>query len=353
MLCVLGFGSGVWLQENPTMKQKQVKKITGLIFNRMHRIGKRHSFVTCRDKSMPMKAAKWSALLIVLIIVGASCKKETATDDQTMEAGPYLVFKFKFDSTQARLDNTGNPSTVPSGHSGISPAFNGMSTNYVELAPGAFTALGNGEIVYNGAVTSAGGDVAVDFDKATIAPENQIFLSVPISSITPGTYEYLRSSLTYQNYDVPVRESGMDLNMTVASFVGFNTYITDFVVKTKTHTVNDDKLQGYWVVEVDDSGFPGTIPLISGQAPEGATTVPNPLFASSPIPPGSCVVTGAFPTPLTITGNETDDIVITMSVSTNKSFEFTDPAGDGIYEPSAGDTVVDMGVRGLIPYVNL
>ncbi|MEO1715283.1 MAG: hypothetical protein AAFU60_18295, partial [Bacteroidota bacterium] len=99
-----------------------------------------------------------------------------------------------------------------------------------------------------------------------------------------------------------------------------------------------------WAFETD---FPG-VPLIEGQAPEGATTVPNPIHALSPIPPGSCLVTGQFPAALEITGNETDDLVITVSVSINNSFEWVDTNNNGTYEPSE-DEVVDMGVRGLIP----
>ena len=82
----------------------------------------------------------------------------------------------------------------------------------------------------------------------------------------------------------------------------------------------------------------------------GATTVPNPIFDTSPIPAGSCVVTGAFDQPLVITGNETKDIVITVSLSTNNSFEWTDN-GDGLFQPEVGDAVVDMGVRGMVPFV--
>ena len=87
-------------------------------------------------------------------------------------------------------------------------------------------------------------------------------------------------------------------------------------------------------------------------APAGATTVPNPIFASSPIPFGSCLVTGAFDTPLTITGNETQDTIITCSVSINDSFEWIDSNGNGKYNPGDQDTIVNMGVRGLIPIVD-
>jgi hypothetical protein len=79
--------------------------------------------------------------------------------------------------------------------------------------------------------------------------------------------------------------------------------------------------------------------------------VVNPLFATSPIPDGSCVVTGQFASALQITGNETEDVVITVSVSTNKSFEWVEHGANSYYEPLQGDTVVDMGIRGMIPLV--
>jgi hypothetical protein len=89
-----------------------------------------------------------------------------------------------------------------------------------------------------------------------------------------------------------------------------------------------------------------------GQAPEGVTTVPNPLFDSSPIPQGSCVVTGQFENGLTIIGNEANDVIVTLSFSINNSFEWTEVNADGKYEPAAGEQVVDMGLRGVIPSVS-
>jgi len=78
--------------------------------------------------------------------------------------------------------------------------------------------------------------------------------------------------------------------------------------------------------------------------------VVNPLFATSPIPAGSCLATGAFAGGnLHITGNETKDIVVTVSLSTNKSFEWVEVVNDSKWEPTKGEYIVDMGVRGLIP----
>jgi hypothetical protein len=63
------------------------------------------------------------------------------------------------------------------------------------------------------------------------------------------------------------------------------------------------------------------------------------------------LVTGAFAggNKLTITGNETKDIIVTVSLSTNKSFEWTDTNGNGKWDVTKGERVVDMGLRGMIP----
>jgi hypothetical protein len=255
-----------------------------------------------------------------------------------------LIFKFHFDSTQARLNNLGQVAVMPAGHAGQSPQFHGMSAHYVELASGALVALGGGEVLYKAPETTAGGDNAIDFQQSVIVGEGETFLSIPLSEVSAATYPYLRVSLAYQNYDVNVLASGLNLPGRIASFVGFNTYISNYTINTQSITVNGNKLQGYWGFETSVLGNPYTL---TGQAPPGATTVPNPLFATSPIPSGSCVVTGTFDTPLVIAGNETEDVVVTVSLSTNKSFEWQEVNADGKYEPSAGETVVDMGLRGM------
>ena len=165
--------------------------------------------------------------------------------------------------------------------------------------------------------------------------------------MTPGSYSWLRVSLAYQNYDIKYRANGLDLTGTIASFIGFNSYIRNYKIKDSTVVVNDDRLQGYWAFETSVPGFGGLVS--SGQAPAGATTVPNPLASTSPIPAGSCVVTGEFASPLVITGSETSDITVIVSLSTNKSFEWIDADHNATYDPLNGDQVVDMGIRGLIP----
>ena len=319
-------------------------------------IGRPATF-TIHFTTMRIPLLSLAALLVLSI---ASCKKDDpAPVTPTPGAGssaPRLILKFKFDSTQVRLGSNGQPATVPSGHGAQHPRFNKMSGHYVEFAPTAWTLPGAGEVVYHAPETTAGGDNAIDFSQAILAGEGEAFLNIPLSDLDPGTYPYLRVSIGYQNYDIDFRYvdtqfglGAMDLEATVASFIGFNTYITSFQVNEQTIEVNDDRLQGFWAFEVNDPPFQITIPAQSGQAPPGATTVPNPIFASSPIPAGSCLVTGVFAEPLVISGNETSDVVIEVSMSINNSFEWTDTAGDNIFEPGAGDQVIDMGTRGMIP----
>ncbi len=296
-------------------------------------------------------------LFLAIVIISTGCKKEQSNTGTEAK----LIMKFKFDSTQVRLNNIGQPQGVAAGHAGQSPAFNKMSAHYVELAPSAFTALGGGAALYHAPETTVGGSTAIDFEKSSFAGNNETFLSIPLKNIDAGEYEWLRVSLAYQNFDVKyfvdTAISGITIKQeflgTAASFIGYRTYIKNHTIKNQSLTVNANKLQGFWGFETTVTIGGVSYPYItSGQAPAGATTVPNPIFATSPIPAGSCVVTAAFnPRKLKITGNETVDIVIEVSLSTNKSFEWTEVINDGRWEPGKNEQVVDMGIRGMIPKI--
>jgi hypothetical protein len=291
------------------------------------------------------------------------CSPKTAFIADTA-TGPRLILQFQFDSTQVRLNNLGNPSTIPSGHAAQSPAFNFISQHYIELA-NDHDSVGKGIVLYVGAQTTAGGATAIDYCSSVITAENVVFYSKALKQITPGSYKWLRVSLAYQNYNITFKATAIPGNHigtgTLASFIGFNTYITNYQVNGTTYNPSaaaggqGNHLQGYWAFETSVAGQKY---FKDGQAPAGATTVPNPLFATSPIPAGSCLVTGQFVdtgkvnSPLVITGTETQNIIIKVSLSTNKSFEWVDGTADGYYQPEAGETVVDMGIRGLIPIKN-
>ena len=287
-------------------------------------------------------------VVALVIIVFQSCQKEPSRDTIAGYSTAKVNFIFKFDSTQVRLNAIGQPSPMPVGNAGQSPRFNTMSAHYVELAPDAFTALGKGAILYKATEVTTGGSKAIDFSNSKFAGNNQVFLSVPVKSFAAGTYNWLRISLAYQNYNIYLNALGQTIDATLASFIGYNTYLGNFKVKDSTLTINANKLQGFWALE---GKFSGIGFLSTGQAPPGATTVPNPIFATSPIPQGSCVVTAQFANPLIVTGNETTDINIVVSLSINKSFEWIDVDHNGTFDPNNGDQVIDMGIRGMIPII--
>jgi hypothetical protein len=289
--------------------------------------------------SLKMKIMKAKIFLIIIVaIFSFSCDKEDVSTE------PQLIVKFKFNPAQERLNNLGQPSDVPVGNAAQSPVFNTISAHYFELAPNAFTALSQGSVLYHASETMVGGDLAIDFNQAKIVGEEEVFLSIPLSQIPQGNYEYVRVSLSYQNYDIAIRSNAVDYTGTLESFVGYNTYISTHYIGNNSFPVNGNRLQGYWAFGLN--GFPYAT---SGQTPPGATTVPSPIAASSPIPSGSCVVTGKFQNNLVITNNETRNIYVTLSLSTNNSFEWEEVTFDGKYEPAIGENVVDMGLRGLIP----
>jgi hypothetical protein len=347
-----------------------------------------HFFITfVIQKSESMNTTKRFSLLAVLVLTGStllfnSCKRDKDEEPAPAATGstggtssacspdtlftstgtsPKLVFKFVFDSTQARLDNVGMPAVMPAGHAGQSPHFNFMSQHYIELA-GDFDSLGQGEVLYLGPQTTTGGANAIDYCSSIQTRQNVVFYSRALNTITPGSYKWLRVSLAYQNYNITYKSTSVPGGYgtgTIASFIGFKTYIPGYQINGTSYIPSSgaggagNHNQGYWGFQTTVAG---TNYFADGQSP--GTTVPNPLFATSPIPAGSCVVTGQFVdntmanSPLVITGLETSDIVITVSLSTNKSFEWIDSTPDGYYQPEVGETVVDMGIRGLVPIKN-
>ena len=298
-----------------------------------------------------------SILLTVFVAVSLHACKKNEPNNSSAD----LHFKLQFDASQERLNNLGQPATIPAGNAAQTPEFREMSLHYIELAPTANTWLGDGAIVYQAAETTLGGETAVDFDKAAKGGNDEVFTTVSLKNIPPGTYEWIRVSVTYQNYDVafninnvPVLGNLTNQKGTIASFVGFNTYLSTVKPREKTLSVNDDKKQGFWAFETSlNAPYDIYNQIYSGSAPAGATTVVNPLVLSSPVPAGSCVVTGKLAQPLVITGDETDDLTVNLSFSINQSFEWKDTNlngqldfyGDGT---TANEQIVDMGLRGLV-----
>lgn len=282
------------------------------------------------------------AYLLGLIISGFTIYSCTDIDDTPPE--PMLIIKFKIDPSQERLDNLGEVSnTVGSGNASQNPDINGISSDYIELLPNENTQLGEGKIIYQSPKTTAGGASAIDFTQSIVVGENETFLEIPLKSIAPGDYKWIRSSISFQNFNIKVRHQNNDYTANMYSFIGDNNYIGNFSIADFSFVINGNKPQGYWAFGLTAISYSN-----SGQSVPNATTVPNPLWQTSPIPQGSSVITGQFSTPLSITGLESRNIIVTLSLSNRKSFvwhEINTP--DNKYQPSAGENVVDMGLRGL------
>ncbi|MEN8928825.1 MAG: hypothetical protein ABF242_02320 [Flavobacteriales bacterium] len=292
----------------------------------------------------------FSSLLLLI-----NCKKDRDRSPAT-ETEPQLQLDLTFDTQLPRLGNFGQPVGVAPGNAAQNPTINEASLHYIEFAADSLTPLTTGSIVYQGSETSMGGSRAIDFGNAQVKSNNTRFVSVDLSKLTPGTYNWLRVSLSYQNYDVEMIYNNPPLFVnapftgTVASFVGYNNYISSLKVKDSTILINGNKLQGFWALESQISvGGNSYGSLTTGDSSN--VTVVNPISSTSPVPDGSCVVTGKLASPLVITGNETESISVVLAFSINNSFEWKEINTDGKFEPAIGETVVDMGLRGLHPYV--
>lgn len=311
-------------------------------------------------KSIPIM----KSYVFVYALVGLMLFSCSSDDPAVSEPGPQLNITFIMDPTAERLDNFGDPVTIPPGNAGQNPNFDILGLHFIGLYPDQFTPYDGGVTVFSSPTTEAGGIAAIDFERELFLTETNNQVSIPLSQVEAGTYDYFRSSIAYQKYRIVYNLEGaaddpswpdgvnddVDVNATIASFLGYNTYINNYTLNSQFVVVNGNKQQGYFGLESSGNvaGFEFN-EVTEGDAPQ--TTVPNPIDATSPVPAGSCVVTGKFPTALVIPENPTSDINIQVIISTNKSFEWEDANGNGKYEPLLGEQVVDMGTRGVFPSV--
>ncbi|MFT7350525.1 MAG: hypothetical protein ACI9XR_000230, partial [Flavobacterium sp.] len=231
-----------------------------------------------------------SLLLRLFLLSLTSVFVSSCTDADDTLPEPKVIIKFKFDSGLARLKNFGQPTTIAAGNAAQKPTFNFISAHYLEFSPNATTQLGQGYVAYLAPETTLGGSAAIDFSKAIQVKEGEAFLEIPLKDFQAGSYEWLRVSLSYQDYSISMLLSQVDYQANIKSFIGFNTYLENRIINNTSFTGN--KPQGYWEFSILNNPFE-----TSGQTAANATTVPNPLAATSPIPAGSCVVTGKFETP--------------------------------------------------------
>jgi hypothetical protein len=294
-------------------------------------------------------------LFLSAVLTFCSCQKKP---------DPLVNFRVKFDPLQERLNATGAPAGVSPGRAAQTPLINSIGVQQIELMTSNAVALGKGVLLLSTPQTTAGGETAIDFSQLKMAKDGEVFFSVPMSQLGVGRFEFVRVAVAYQNFDllfnmlnVPFSGSFNDERGTFASFLGDNNYIAQYLVGTKSEKLNGNRRQGYWSFETKlPSAYSSNDRTYNGQVAENATTVVNPISQTSPIPSGSCVVTGRFDVPLSITGKEAQDMTVTLSFSTNRSFEWEESiARNGKWDADRQaaltqpiiERVMDTGLRGL------
>lgn len=295
-------------------------------------------------------------LFCLIVFALISCTREPAMDTSVR-----LIFRVRFDSTMDRLNNLGIPASVPAGHGAQHPVINAMAVDYIELLPGRNTPLSAGAVIYKTDITYLGGDSATDFSRLVPAGHNEVFFATRLNNIAPGEYEWLRVGFAYLNTTIAFRvdstvndstEVHNDFIGNLTYFLGAKTYIGTYSVKSQQLVLDTNKVQGYWGFEGLISGDKISEVIVrEGQSDEGATTVVNLLHDTSPLPPGSGIVTAAFaPGKLVITGAETENIVVELAISVNKSFEWKEQIENGKWDVLK-EPIVDMGLRGMNPTI--
>lgn len=278
---------------------------------------------------------------------------------------PMVHFRLKFDPLQERLNAQGLSSGIASGRAAQTPYMNSIGIQQIELATSNTIPLSKGVIVLSTPSSTSGTETIIDFSQVKIAKENDVFLSIPMSQLGVGRYEWVRVAVSYLNFDVQFNMTNVafsgsfnDEKGSFATFLGKNNAISQYRVGTKDDVINGNRKQGYWSFETKlNPAYASNNQMYTGQTPDGFTTFVNPIYATSPLPQGACVVTGMFDTPLSITGKETQDMTITLSFSTNRAFEWEETINrngkwdadhnQNVTAPPTIERVVDAGFRGL------
>jgi hypothetical protein len=306
------------------------------------------------------------ALITFLLLTGSvwitSCDKD-------VKEFVTLFVEASDSPTFSRLDNSGNPTSPAPGHQAVSPLnVNKIAINYIELVPFDTTGYKEGVIIYKTPETYGGGELAIHFDSLLMTSPGDDFFNVNLKKIPPGLYSYIRISVAYMSYDIPLNIAAFpvlgDIENTRATFaclLGFRTYASTITPLLISKEINANKERGYWLLETQIASPNDTLNSIySWQLESESITSVNILAGSAPIPSNQGVITGMLPTPMEVLEDDTRDIRIHLGLSTNGIFEWNDINGNGVWDFHAGDIylsepLIDFGVRGLVPtfeYIN-
>jgi hypothetical protein len=298
-------------------------------------------------------------LLASIVLVLASCGKKNNT---------YVHFKIKFDPLQERLNSVGIPVGVTAGKSAQTPVLNGIGINSLEMCFNGNVPLGTGSVLHNTLETQKGDTKYIELTQVKMAKDGEIILSVPMSDIPKGKYEWIRTGVAYENFDVqfnllnaPSAGNFLDERGAMAVITNTNSFISKLKVFNREENIDGAKKQGFWLFESKLSpGYASYNTIYQGQMAANSITFVNPLAQSSPISKEANIITGRLETPLSILGNEEEDITVVLSFSTNKIFEWEDNINrngkwdidlKGVSTTPSIELVSDVGLRGMRAFI--
>lgn len=305
---------------------------------------------------MMHKRTLFSFILLISILFISSCDKD-------VKEFVTLFVEASDSPGLSRLDNSGNPVSPAPGNEAISPLnVNKIAINYIELVPNDTTGYKEGVIIYKSPETYGGGELAIHFDSLLMANPGDDFFNVNLKKIPPGVYSYVRISIAYMSYDIPLNIAAVpglgdieDTKATFACLLGFRTYVNTITPLLISKDIQANKERGYWLLETQFESPNDTLNTIySWQLESENITTVNVLAGTAPIPGTQGVITGIFPTPLEVLEEDTRDIRIHLGLSTNGLFEWDDINGNGFWDFNAGDIylsepLIDFGIRGVEP----
>ena len=227
------------------------------------------------------------------------------------------------DSTGERLDNDANILIVPAGHGSLSPEFDFLQVEGIELL--------TEDTLYN--------RFQLVIPEGGISGSNGIINS-KIQHGSSITFSNLKLKLSFQKFHIGCKVNG---NVTSADFLAFfgqydspgdSIYINDSLVNTQMIH------QGDWYLDFNSQG---SDTLLHGVT--ATITEPNFLHASMPTQSDS-FYTIICPIDPPITFTKTQSHSFTILVSSNHAFEWIEHSDPAFFEPLDGDTIYDFGLRG-------
>ena len=259
---------------------------------------------------------------IILLVVQSCDRNDDEMPDHRYGYGGGITYNILIDSTQVRLDSNANPSIIPPGHGSLSPSFNFLQVNGLSLLN-----------------ASDSSDVSTVYPSKEIHGSSGTFEGSFHYNGGPMTFNFLRIYFSFQNFEVQCLTGGNLMNVNVLSFMSLGYYpYTSFVIHDSIvpHPIQN---RGEWFMEIDSTGF-GVV--LHGQT--SMITEPDFLNENYYGQVQDYALTCPINPPITFTGDQHH--TLSISISSNKCFEWIEHSTPGIFEPLDGDTIYDFGLRG-------